>query len=318
MINNPLMLIAIILLISLIGLLVFLSYRNHKKQQHDALLRAVVDTAQNRLLQKNTAQHNHVSNVVGKLRASNTTNTLPLRLQQAGFAPTSAKSFYMWSVVTGVVVLLLAKLFGYGLLPTVLLVFTATFGLPRWFLGRKARRRQKQFLEDMPEALDAMVRLLKAGMPVIEAINMVGHEFKGPIAEEMLAIYEAQKVGISLPDATHRSAKRMPISEMHMLATALEIQTETGSSLSEVLTNLSQLIRGRFRLKRKIQALSAEAKASASIIGALPVLVGGALYLINPTYMAPMFTEGTHMLYGSGFWMFCGIMVMRQMINFRI
>lgn len=318
MISNPIMLTAILFLISLIGLLVFLSYKNHKKQQHDALLRAVIDTPHHSLLQKNTAQQSHANDVAGKLKASNATNTLPLRLQQAGLAPTSAKIFYIWSAVTGLVVFLLTKLFGYGVLPTLFFTFAATFGLPRWFLGHKASRRQKQFLEEMPEALDAMVRLLKAGMPVIEAINMVGHEFKGPIAEEMLAIYEAQKVGINLPDATHRSAKRMPIAEMHMLATALEIQTETGSSLSEVLTNLSQLIRARFRLKRKIQALSAEAKASAMIIGALPILVGAALNAINPTYMAPMFTEGTHMLYGSAFWMFCGVMVMRQMINFRI
>jgi hypothetical protein len=95
MISNPIMLTAILFLISLIGLLVFLSYKNHKRQQHEALLRSVIDTPHHSLLQKNIAQQSHASDVTGKLKASNTTNTLPLRLQQAGFASTSAKSFYI-------------------------------------------------------------------------------------------------------------------------------------------------------------------------------------------------------------------------------
>ena len=323
MLNNPISLGIFCLIFLSIGLLLFLSFKHHKQQQHNQLLNQVVGAKQREQALKNNPNTPHLNNVAGKLKAGAPPAekgqiTLPMMLQQAGYPLIATKKFYLWSAVSGITVFLITQFFNYDVLPTILLTFVGFLGSPRWFLKRAARRRQKQFLADMPEALDAMVRLLKAGMPVIEAISMVGREFTGPIADEMLSIYEAQRVGISLPEATHRSAKRIPITEMQMLATAFAIQTETGSSLSEVLGNLSHVIRARFRLKRKIQALSAEAKASAMIIGSLPILVGLALNTINPTYMAPMFTEGRHMLYGSGLWMFCGIMVMRQMINFRI
>ena len=107
---------------------------------------------------------------------------------------------------------------------------------------------------------------------------------------------------------------------MKMFATAIAIQSETGSSLSEVLTNLSGVLRARFQLKRKVRALSAEAKAGAMIIGSLPILVGCAVNFLNPEYMGPMFTEfaGNCMLWGAAFWMSCGVMVMKMMINFKV
>ncbi len=205
-------------------------------------------------------------------------------------------------------------------LATGLLTFTAYFGAPRFFLRFKAARRQKAFLDDFADALEAMIRLLKAGMPVTEAIAMVGREFSGPVGDEMGRIYDAQKVGIALPDAVKRMAPRMPIPEVQMFATAIAIQAQTGSSLSEVLGNLSGVIRARTRLKRKVQALSAEAKASASIIGALPVLVSLALWGVNPDYISLLFTHptGKMLLTGAVAWMSLGILAMRQMINFKV
>jgi tight adherence protein B len=198
--------------------------------------------------------------------------------------------------------------------------FTALFGFPRFVLKKKIQRRQKKFLEDFADTLEAMVRLLKAGMPVSEAIAMASREFTGPIGEEMARIYDAQKIGVSLQDAVLDAARRMPITEMQMFATGVSIQAQTGSSLSEVLTNLARVIRSRFRLKRKVQALSAEAKASAMIIGALPFLIGGGMYLINGDYIMILFTRplGQAWLIGSAVWMTVGILIMRAMINFKI
>ncbi|MBU6234640.1 MAG: type II secretion system F family protein [Alphaproteobacteria bacterium] len=201
-----------------------------------------------------------------------------------------------------------------------LLVFAAYFGAPRFFLRFKVARRQRAFLTDFADALEAMIRLIKAGMPVTEAIAMVGREFTGPMGEEMSRIYDAQKVGTPLAEAVRKMIPRMPIAEVQMFATAIAVQVQTGSSLSEVLSNLSGVIRARARLKRKVQALSAEAKASAMIIGCLPLLVATALYLVNPKYISLLFTDSTGkmLLFGAITWMSFGVLMMRQMINFKV
>lgn len=242
------------------------------------------------------------------------------KMQQAGIeAPVSR--FWMYSAIFAVVTFILVKfVFGLKILSVILITFTAFFGVPRLFLKIKAGRRQKKFLEEFPDALDACVRLLQAGMPMTEAISMVAREYTGPLRDEMQRIYDNQKIGVPLGQAAYETAKRIPLTEVHMFATALQIQSETGSSLSEVLTNLSGVIRARFRLKRKIQALSQEAKSSAAIIGALPILVTFGLWCVNPRYMEPLlFTAKGHVyLWGCGIWMSLGILVMRQMINFKI
>jgi tight adherence protein B len=201
-----------------------------------------------------------------------------------------------------------------------LITFTALFGIPRFFLKFRAGRRQKAFLSEFADALEAMIRLLKAGMPVGEAIAMVAREFTGPVGDEMGRVYDSQKVGVPMQDAVRKMMPRMPLPEVQMFATSVAIQIQTGSSLSEVLGNLSGVIRARYRLKRKVQALSAEAKISAMIIGALPILVSLALWGVNPDYIGLLFTHptGKMLLGGALTWMSLGILVMRQMINFKV
>ncbi len=239
---------------------------------------------------------------------------------QAGYeAPVSR--FWVFSVLFAVVVWgLLNALTSWPQIAVVMAVSAAFFGGPRWFLKKAAERRQRKFLEEFADALDASVRLLQAGMPISEAIAMVSREFQGPLRDEMLRIYDNQKIGVPLGQAALETAKRIPLTEVHMFATALQIQSETGSSLSEVLSNLSGVIRARFRLKRKIKALSSEAKASASIIAALPVLVTLGLYAVNPTYIGVLFETrtGNFALTGAVLWMLMGILIMRGMINFKI
>lgn len=241
-------------------------------------------------------------------------------MQQAGIeAPVSR--FWIGSAIFAVVTwALLTLLTSWTQLPIGFTTFAAFFGMPRYFLKWKAKRRQKQFLLEMPDALDACVRLLQAGMPMTEAIAMASREYTGPLKEEMLRIYDNQRVGVPLGEAAQMTAKRIPLPEVHMFATALQIQSETGSSLSEVLTNLSTVIRARFRLRRKVQALSSEAKSSAAIIGALPPLVALSLYIVNPIYMDPLFSssKGHFLIGGCLLWMLAGVMIMKQMINFRI
>lgn len=245
--------------------------------------------------------------------------TLTQRIGQAGLT-ISVKRFWLNSLIFGFLFSLALAMLNINPVAQVLLGFTGFLGIPRFYLKVKAQRRQRKFLEEFSDALEAMIRLLQAGMPVSEAISMVAREFTGPVSEEMARIYEDQKVGIPLPEAAARSAQRMPITEMFMFATAIEIQSETGSSLSEVLGNLAAVIRARFRLKRKVKALSSEAKASAGIIGSLPVLVCLGLYAVNPDYISVLFEvpKGKMMLTGTVVWMSLGILVMKGMINFKV
>lgn len=241
-------------------------------------------------------------------------------MQQAGFdAPLSR--YWIGAAIFAVVVWVGASvLTSWPQIAVIFITFTAFLGVPKLFLKWKAARRQKQFLEEFADALDASVRLLQAGMPISEAIVMVSREFTGPLREEMTRLYDNQKIGVPLGAAALEMARRIPLTEVHMFATALQIQSETGSSLSEVLSNLSSVIRARFRLKRKVKALSSEAKASASIIAALPILVSCGLYLVNEKYISILFdtAKGNFFLGGAIFWMCCGILIMRQMINFKV
>lgn len=245
--------------------------------------------------------------------------SLSMRLQQAGWKM-SVKKFWLMSVVCCVVFVVGAKAMSFGLGTVILLGITGLLGFPRYVLRRAIKKRQKKFLAEMADALEAVVRLLKAGMPVSEAVSMISREFEGPIGEEMSIIYDKQKIGVPLHEAALEACRRMPLPEMQMFAAGLAIQAQTGSSLSEVLMNLSGVIRARFRLKRKIMALSSEAIASAGIIGCLPPLVAFGLWMVNPDYLEPLFVTpfGKTLLMGAVGWMGLGVLVMKQMINFKV
>ena len=241
------------------------------------------------------------------------------KIMQAGLKISKSR-FWVLSALSCVGSIVGSYILGMSPLVMILLAVTFLLGVPRLVLNMMAKSRQKKFLVDFADALDAMTRLLRAGMPVSESIKMISREYNGPIGEEMGRVFDEQKIGIPLHEAILSSARRIPIAEMQMFATAISIQSQTGSSLSEVLENLASLIRARFRLRRKVQALSSEAKASAMIIGALPNLVATGMYFMNPDYILILFTDptGKMLLGGAVFWMFVGVMVMRQMINFRI
>ncbi len=244
---------------------------------------------------------------------------LSQQIEQAGYT-VSVKQFWIFSVLLMVVLTFFAKMMDQPWYVLAMVAIIALLGIPRFILRRGAAKRQKKFLEEFPDALEATVRLLKAGMPVSEAIHMIAREFTGPVGEEMSRIYDQQKIGTPLHEAALLATRRMPLPEMQMFATGLSIQAQTGSSLSEVLMNLSGVIRSRFRLKRKIKALSSEAIASASIIAALPCLVATGMYFSNYEYISVLFTDsfGKILLAGAVTWMVIGVFVMKVMINFKI
>jgi tight adherence protein B len=242
---------------------------------------------------------------------------LGTRLTQAGVDWTPQK-FMTVSAVMGAVFFAGAMMFGGGLLAAVGMGFAGGFGLPRWVLGYLKKRREKQFLKALPDAVDVIVRGIKAGLPLFESIKVVAADAPEPLRSEFLAIIETQAIGMPLGEACARLYERMPLPEANFFGIVIAIQQKSGGNLSEALGNLSKVLRDRKKMAEKIQAMSMEAKASASIIGALPPIVMILVYITTPQYISILWTHptGQLMLVGCVLWMATGIFVMKRMINF--
>ena len=244
---------------------------------------------------------------------------LPLssRLTQAGLN-WSTRKFMIVSGVLAAVSFVLAMLFGGGLLAALGLAFAAGIGLPRWTLNFLKKRREKNFLRALPDAVDVIVRGIKAGLPLFDSIKVVAADAPEPLKSEFLAIIETQAIGMPLGEACARLFERMPVPEANFFGIVISIQQKSGGNLSEALGNLSKVLRDRKKMAEKIQAMSMEAKSSAAIIGALPPVVMLLVYLSSPDYITLLWTHptGQLMLVGCVLWMSTGIFVMKKMINF--
>jgi tight adherence protein B len=242
---------------------------------------------------------------------------LSSRLTQAGLDWTPRK-FMTVSAILGVICCGVAIVLGGGLLAGAGLAFAGGFGLPRWVLGFLKKRREKNFLKALPDAVDVIVRGIKAGLPLFESIKVVAADSPEPLRGEFLAIIETQAIGMPLGEACARLFERMPVPEANFFGIVISIQQKSGGNLSEALGNLSKVLRDRKKMAEKIQAMSMEAKASAGIIGSLPPIVMLLVYLSTPQYISLLWTHptGQLMLVGCVIWMSLGIFVMKRMINF--
>ncbi len=196
----------------------------------------------------------------------------------------------------------------------------AGVGLPRMFLTFMAKRRIAHFIQRFPDAIELLVRGLRAGLPIAETMGAVASEIDGPVGSEFQAVSDRMKIGRTLEAALQETADRLGTSEFQFFVITLAIQRETGGNLAETLSNLSDVLRKRMQMKLKISAMSSESKASAYIIGVLPFLVFGMISFISPTYMGGFFTDTRLMIAGMGgmIWMSIGAFIMRQMISFEI
>ncbi len=192
--------------------------------------------------------------------------------------------------------------------------------MPRWFIKFLRTRRQNVFLNDFADAIDVMVRGLKSGLPVTDAMKIIANESGPPVGPEFNEVVEGQRIGISVDQGIERMVERMPLAEVNFLAIVMAIQSKTGGNLSEALGNLSKVLRDRKKMKAKIRSMSQEAKSSAAIIGSLPFIIMAALSVLNPEYLNPLLytTIGNIMLGACAVWMTTGVLVMRKMINFEI
>jgi tight adherence protein B len=242
---------------------------------------------------------------------------LSVRIAQAGLS-WSKRQFAFISAGMGVVAFVVSSFFGTGLIIAAAIGFAGAFGVPRWLLSFLKKRREKKFLDGFPDAVDVIVRGVKAGLPLLDCIKMIATEAPEPLKSEFRVILETQAIGMPLGEACGKLYERTPLPEANFFGIVVAIQQKAGGNLSEALGNLSRVLRDRKKMKAKIQSMSQEAKASAGIIGALPIAVMTLVYLTSPQYISLLFTTsvGNMMLAASAVWMAMGVMVMKKMINF--
>ena len=199
-----------------------------------------------------------------------------------------------------------------------LVVVTIAAGMPNLTLTRLKARRMRKFIDVFPSALDIIVRGVRAGLPLGDTLRIIANEAQEPVRSEFRKLVEQQAMGMSVPEAVTKLAQRVPATETNFFAIVIEIQAKAGGNLSEAVGNLSKTIRERKKMKGKIGAMSMEALASAGIIGSVPFLVSGALYLMNPEYMGLLFptNHGRVILVIALCWMAIGAVMMKKMINF--
>ncbi len=244
--------------------------------------------------------------------------TLTGRMRQAGLS-WSRYTYLLVSIFVGLAVYVATLVgFGQGLVPSLGAGVASGLLLPHIFVSRKRNARLNRFALEFPNALDTVVRGVKAGLPLVDCLKIIATEAQEPVSREFAGVVHDQALGVPLDEAIERLAVRIPLTEANFFAIVIAIQSRTGGSLSEVLGNLSKVLRERKNLRAKVKAVSSEAKTSAWIIGAMPLVVAMALYLTAPEYVSVLFTTSTGnlVLIGCAFWMIIGTLIMRKMINF--
>jgi tight adherence protein B len=207
--------------------------------------------------------------------------------------------------------------------PVLLALFLSLFlgvGLPHFIIGKMIARRVKKFNSNFPDAIELMVRGLRSGLPITETLGIVAAELQGPVGVEFRMVSDKMKIGRTMEAALQETAERLGTPEFQFFVITLAIQRETGGNLAETLSNLSDVLRKRAQMRLKIRAMSSESKASAYIVGSLPFIVFGLVWMINPHYMGGFFTDQRLMVAGMGgiVWMALGGLIMAKMVNFEI
>ena len=265
-----------------------------------------------------------------KRRKSLMANDIQSKIDQAGLEM-PAQVFWIISIVLGVMAAFGAwysgadgppMILGYEFKSRPLTIAAAGFvggvGLPRFVLNFLTKGRNKKLMNQFADGIDIIVRGVKSGLPLNECLRIIARESPAPLGPEFQLLCDNLQMGMTTERALQQFYKRVPLSEVNFFVIVLSIQAKAGGNLSEALGNLSGVIRSRKMMREKIKALSAEAKASAGIIGCLPFAVGFMVYLTTPTYIMELFTSsGGHTVLFVGFCLYTiGITVMRKMINF--
>ncbi|MCC6071731.1 type II secretion system F family protein [Massilia sp. GCM10020059] len=195
-----------------------------------------------------------------------------------------------------------------------------TAWLPLAYVQRRRSRRMARLEQQLPDALDLLARALRAGHAFGAGLQMIGDEMGEPIASEFRFVHDEVNFGVSLEQALSNLSVRAPITDLRYFVVAVLIQRESGGNLTEVLTNLSRLIRQRLKLFWHVRVLSAEGRMSAWLLSLLPFAIGGLMTVFNPTFMEPMWNDpiGETLVRSLLVSMAFGILMLRKIIRIRI
>jgi tight adherence protein B len=239
------------------------------------------------------------------------------KLQQAGLTAT-ARQFWIASIICGMAIGLATylKTGSYIIAPMAGLI--GLIGLPNFIVNRLRKRRIKKFVDIFPNAMDIIVRGIKAGLPLGDCLRVIAGDTQEPVRSEFRMIIETQQLGLPISEAVERLPLRVPIPEANFFAIVISIQAKAGGNLSEALGNLSRVLRERKKMRGKISAMAMEAKASAIIIGIVPFMVTFLLYLSAPNYISLLWTttHGKIITAIALSWMSIGMAMMKKMIAF--
>jgi tight adherence protein B len=313
------MMMAGLLLLAFGGLaFAFVSGDSRAKKRQDALQKGVAAKAKDVGIDKG-ARRKQLADSLKELeqKSSRKKVSLQTKIQQAGLAMTN-RQFMIYSGLSGLVVAVLV----YALAKTIYVAppaaIVGAFGLPNFVLARMRKRRITKFINEFPNAMDVIVRGVKAGLPLGDCLRIVATEAAEPVRSEFRLIVESQAIGLSLGEAVDRIAERVPVTESNFFSIVINIQAKAGGNLSEALGNLSRVLRERKKMKGKITAMSMEAKASAAIIGLIPFIVTALLYVSSPQYVSLLWTttHGRIIACIGIVWMAIGTAMMKKMISF--
>jgi len=250
---------------------------------------------------------------------NNSKKRVPLRLQiyQAGMKLSPA-AYIRNSVILGIVLFVICFIVQVPLLFALVFGVAGGYLLPKLVLRHRRKRFQAKFLDELPNAVEAVVRGVKSGLPLNDSMRVVAKEAKDPLKSEFQRVLDQQAVGKSMGEAITILYDRVPLPEVNFFIVVITVQQQSGGNLSEALTNLSRVLRNRKKMQAKVKAMSSEAKASAGIIGSLPFVVAILVSLTSPTYLLPLFTTdlGRFWLVVAAGMLTTGVLVMRRMVQF--
>jgi len=251
--------------------------------------------------------------------AGSRAEALEMRLKRTGKKWTLSQYLYA-SLGLALTVAVLIYLRSGALLLSLGIGMVVGAGVPHMVVNWTINKRTNNFVAKFPDAIELLVRGLRSGLPVTETLVVVAQEVPGPVGEEFKAIVERIKIGRTMEESLQETGDRLGIPEFNFFCITLAIQRETGGNLAETLSNLSDVLRKRSQMKLKIRAMSSESKASAYIVGALPFVVFGMIWWINPGYLSGFFSDDRLIVTGLGgmVWMSIGGFIMAKMVSFEI
>ncbi len=192
--------------------------------------------------------------------------------------------------------------------------------LPVLRIGRKRKQRLQRLVMQLPDAMDFFARSLRAGNPFVGALRSAPEEMPQPIARELEITFEEMNYGLDFEEVMQNLASRIDAEEVRFFVTAVLVQKKTGGNLAEIMNRIATLLRERIKTRGEVMVQAAEMKASANVLIALPIVVAGAMQLLNPEYFLVMLEHptGRTLIYVQLGMMLVGYLIMRRMVNFRI